>query len=160
MYGIAQKILNIIFKKNHIFMLQYNQERGLLMNKLVEYWINSSKNDYEAMNCMYKAGHFSWCLFLGHIVIEKLLKGIYAQNNPEDPYSIKTHNLLKLCEDCKINIDDDKKDMLTVINTFNISARYDDYKNEFYNKCTIDYTKKQIKNIEVIRKWLLELIKK
>lgn len=36
----------------------------------------------------------------------------------------------------------------------------DDYKNEFYNKCTKDYAKDQIKNIEVIRKWLIELTKK
>lgn len=35
-----------------------------------------------------------------------------------------------------------------------MNARYDDYKKEFYAKCTDDYTTKQIKNIEEVRKWL------
>ena len=42
------------------------------------------------------------------------------------------------------------------INTFNISARYDDYKKSFDEKCTDDYTKKQVKNIEEVQKWLKE----
>ena len=39
-------------------------------------------------------------------------------------------------------------------NSFNISARYEDYKNEFYKRCTEEYTSEQIKNIEEVRVWL------
>lgn len=38
---------------------------------------------------------------------------------------------------------------LQIITQFNISARYDDYKESFYQKCTDEYTAKQVKNIEV-----------
>lgn len=30
---------------------------------------------------------------MGHLVIEKLLKGLYAKNNPDDPIAPKIHNL-------------------------------------------------------------------
>ena len=65
-----------------------------------------------------------------------------------------------MAEDCKLSLTDEKIEILTVINTFNISARYDDYKNEFYNKCTKEYAKEQLEQIEVIRTWLKNLIQK
>ena len=34
------------------------------------------------------------------LVIEKLLKGLYAKKNEENPYTIKFHNLLALAERC------------------------------------------------------------
>ena len=46
--------------------------------------------------------------------------------------------------------------VLIVINTFNISARYDDYKKTFEEKCTNEYTTLQFKNIEEVQKWLKE----
>ena len=48
---------------------------------LMEYWIKSSENDYEVMKIMFQNKKNTWTLFLGHLVIEKLLKGLYAKNN-------------------------------------------------------------------------------
>ena len=48
------------------------------------------------------------------------------------------------------------REKIQVINTFNISARYDDYKKSFANKCTNEYTAEQVKNIEEVQKWLKE----
>jgi len=45
-----------------------------------------------------------------------------------------------------------------MITGFNMNARYDDYKKEFYTKCTEDYTSNQIKNIEEIREWVKSLL--
>lgn len=42
--------------------------------------------------------------------------------------------------------------------SFNISARYEDYKNEFYERCTKEYTSEQINNIEEVRSWLKEML--
>lgn len=39
-----------------------------------------------------------------------------------------------------------------------MSARYDDYKKEFYAKCTDEYTAKQVKNIEEVRTWLKNIL--
>ena len=53
----------------------------------------------------------------------------------------------------------DKPDLLDLISTFNISARYPDYRKTFYQKCTHEYTKARIDEINEVRTWLLNLIK-
>ena len=122
--------------------------------ELMKHWIESSDEDYAAMMSLYKDKKYTWSLFIGHLVIEKLIKALYAKHNSETPYAPKIHDLLKIIRDCNINVDDPKLDKLSVINTFNIGARYDDYKKEFYNKCTKEYTDEQVKNIEELRTWL------
>ena len=54
---------------------------------LMKYWVDSSDEDYDAMQVMYKNKKNTWTLFLGHLVIEKLLKGLYAKKNEENPYT-------------------------------------------------------------------------
>lgn len=125
---------------------------------LMEYWQNSSDEDYNVMNVLYNNKKNSYALFFGHLVIEKLLKGLYAKNNKENPYTIKSHNLLAIAEKCNLELTDEQIEKLKVITQFNISARYDDYKETFNKKCTDDYTSEQIKNIEEVRTWLKNLL--
>ena len=125
---------------------------------LMKYWINSSEDDYDTMQAMIKSKKNVWTLFLGHLVIEKLLKGLYAKRNEKDPHAIKSHNLLLLAEKCDLDLTDKQVEKLQTITQFNISARYDDYKESFKQKCTDEYTLKQVKNIEEVREWLKELL--
>lgn len=125
---------------------------------LMEYWLNSSEEDYNVMKYLYSGKKNSYCLFFGHLVIEKLLKGLYAKNNEENPYTIKSHNLLALAEKCNLDLTDEQVEKLQIITQFNISARYDDYKESFNRKCTDEYTSEQIKNIEEVRTWLKSLL--
>lgn len=127
---------------------------------LMEYWIKSSDEDYDVMQVMVENKKNTWSLFLGHLVIEKLLKGLYAKNNPENPYTIKSHNLLALAEKCKLELTDEQVEKLQIITQFNISARYDDYKENFKQKCTDEYTVEQVENIEEVRLWIKELLMK
>ena len=124
----------------------------------MEYWLNSSEEDYNVMKYLYSGKKNSYCLFFGHLVIEKLLKGLYAKNNEESPYTIKSHNLLALAEKCHLELTDEQVEKLQIITQFNISARYDDYKESFNQKCTDEYTEIQIKNIEEVRTWLRGLL--
>jgi len=48
----------------------------------------------------------------------------------------------------------EQKDFLVTVTTFNIRARYDDYKLAFYKTCTKEFTEKWISEIEGFRKWL------
>lgn len=123
---------------------------------LMNYWIESSDSDYDTMIVLFENKKNSWCLFLGHLVIEKLLKGLYAKNNFENPIAPKIHNLILLSQKANLEVPDEIREKIQVINTFNISARYDDYKKSFIEKCTNDYTAKQVKNIEEVQKWLKE----
>lgn len=126
--------------------------------ELVNYWINSSDEDYDTMQYLFKGGKNSYCLFFGHLVIEKLLKALYAKDNPNEPYSVKSHNLLLLAEKCKLNLTDNQIKKLQIITQFNISARYDDYKQSFSSKCTNEWTTEQIKNIDEVQLWLKKML--
>ena len=123
---------------------------------LMEYWFKSADEDYDTMLYMKAGKKNTWCLFMGHLVIEKLLKGLYAKNNPDDPIAPKIHNLILLSQKANLEVPAEIREKIQTINTFNISARYDDYKRTFDEKCTDDYTSEQVKNIEEVRKWLKE----
>jgi len=123
---------------------------------LMRYWFESADSDYETMKVLYDNNKNTWCLFIGHLVIEKLLKGIYAKNNSRNPVAPKIHNLILLSQKANLEVPIEIREKIQIINTFNISARYDDYKKNFDRKCTNDYTAEQIKNIEEVRRWLKE----
>ena len=123
---------------------------------LTKYWFESADSDYETMKVLYNNKKNTWCLFIGHLVIEKLLKGLYAKNNPDAPIAPKIHNLILLSQKANLQVPTEIREKIQTINTFNISARYDDYKKSFDAKCTDDYTKEQVKNIEEVQKWLKE----
>ena len=125
---------------------------------LMNYWVESAQRDYEAMKKNFEAEQYTWALFIGHLTIEKLLKAIYAKINKDNPYPPKIHNLNILAERCSIKLDERKSKILMICNSFNISARYEDYKNEFYERCTKEYTSEQIQNIEEVILWLKEIL--
>lgn len=120
----------------------------------MEYWFKSADEDYDTMLYMKAGKKNTWCLFMGHLVIEKLLKGLYAKNNTDNPIVPKIHNLILLSQKANLEVPTKIREKIQTINTFNISARYDDYKKSFDIKCTDDYTSKQVKNIEEVIKWL------
>lgn len=123
---------------------------------LMEYWFKSADEDYDTMLYMKAGKKNTWCLFMGHLVIEKLLKGLYAKNNPDDPIAPKIHNLILLSQKANLEVPTEIREKIQTINTFNISARYDDYKRTFDEKCTDTYTSEQVENVEEVRKWLKE----
>ena len=125
---------------------------------LMNYWIESSDEDYDTMMYMKAGKKNTQCLFMGHLVIEKLLKALYAKNNKNAPYAPKSHDLLHLAEKTELELTDRQEDLLDTITRFNMNARYDDYKKEFYLKCTDEYTSQQLKNIEEVRVWLKNLL--
>lgn len=119
---------------------------------LAKYWIISSDRDYRTMMHLFEKKDYNWSLFLGHLVIEKLLKAYFVRNNNDHPPLI--HNLVRLAEKAKLELDEEQKDMLVTITTFNIRARYDDYKSEFYKICTKEFTETWIEKIKGFRKWV------
>ncbi|MFQ5638416.1 MAG: HEPN domain-containing protein [bacterium] len=52
-----------------------------------------------------------------------------------------------------MELTDEYSDWLDTITSFNINARYDDYKKEFYNLCTREYAELWIERIKELRKW-------
>lgn len=104
-----------------------------------DYWVESSDNDFKAMHHLFEKGDYSWSLFIGHLVIEKLLKAVYVQKIDISPPFI--HDLARLAEKATILLTEDQKDVLDTLTTFNLQTRYDDYQRTFYKKCTRHFAK-------------------
>ncbi len=83
----------------------------------IQYWIKSSENDLKTMQNLFNSKDYSWCLFMGYLVIEKLLKAYYVKTVDSNPP--KTHNLLRLAEKAKIELTPEQKDDLILLTTFN-----------------------------------------
>lgn len=122
------------------------------VEKIHNHWIESSDNDYNTMIHLFNSKDYSWSLFIGHIVIEKLLKASIIKETGNQ--ALFSHDLTKLAQISKLDFDEGQLDMLDSITTFNINARYDSYKNAFYQRYTFEFTNKWIENINNLRLWI------
>jgi len=68
------------------------------------------------------------------------------------------HDLYILASKCGIVLTNVQIENLKIINEFNIQARYPDYKNDFYKKCTNDFVHREIERIKETAKWIRILL--
>ncbi|MFH0725147.1 MAG: HEPN domain-containing protein [Pseudomonadota bacterium] len=119
---------------------------------VLKYWVMSSDHDFNAMTHLFDKGDYTWSLFIGHLVIEKLLKAMYVYQVDITPPFI--HDLVRLAEKSKIYLTEDQRDFLDTVSTFNLQARYDDYKMAFHRKCSQAFAEKWIDQIKEFREWI------
>ena len=103
------------------------------VDNAMEVWIKSSDINFDEMQDFYKIRRNNWALFIGHLCIEKLLKAYYIKIHHK--HSMNLHNLTRIAELANLELTKEQKADFAMITTFNISARYDDYKQNFYKKC-------------------------
>jgi HEPN domain-containing protein len=125
---------------------------------IIDYWVNTSDRDYKTMKNLFDSGDYHWCLFMGHLVLEKLFKALYVQTKGAEP--LRIHDLVRLAEKCHLVMDDNRLDKLEMITRFNLSVRYPDFQQEFYKMCTKDFSLKAMCSIDEVRLWLKKLILK
>lgn len=121
---------------------------------LVLYWKNSAEQNYTTMQNLLKSKDNSWALFIGHLVLEKLLKAVFVRK--KEQHAGFTHDLLRIATQAELLITDEHANWFDHITTFNLNARYDSYKNEFHKICTPEYTLTWVGRIETLRLWLIQ----
>ncbi len=126
------------------------------VEKIKNHWIETANDDFNTMHELFKAKSYNWALFVGHISVEKLLKALYVKLHKKHAPPI--HNLYRLAELCNIELTDKYSDWLDTITSFNINARYDDYKREFHKLCTHEYARSWIDRMEELRKWIEQML--
>ena len=124
----------------------------------INYWLNSADHDLDTAESLFSTGKYDWCLFLGHLVLEKGLKAFYVKDN-ENRMPPKTHNLVKLAEKTTIPLDAEIKLFLDEVNDFNLEVRYPEYKQEFYKTCTKEFAEEYMNKIKEHYKWIKSLLK-
>lgn len=71
-------------------------------------------------------------------------------------HAVFTHDLLRLARKVEMNLPDEFEEWLDEISTFNLNARYDNYKQDFYKLCTKEFSKLWVERIKKIRTWLIK----
>ncbi len=87
------------------------------------------------------------------MVVEKLLKAHWV-NEHEENFPPRVHNLNALYDQLNIELPPTLKDELPVITSWNIEARYQDYKDQFFKMCTSEYINKKLFIVEELITWL------
>lgn len=123
----------------------------MTQNEAINYWIRSANRDRKTAKDLFKSGHYSWSLFVWQLVLERLLKAHIVKRNKQ---VLPIHNLVKLAELAEIDLNKDLIKELTEITSFNLEARYDDYREQFYKKATKKFAKDWSEASERIYQWL------
>ncbi len=118
--------------------------------------MKSADLDYKTMLYLFKGKNYSWSLFVGHIVVEKLLKAYYVKNIDLNVPHI--HDLLRIAEKTNLSLSEEQKDFLDTLTSFNIKARYDDYKLKFHKICKRKFADEYIVKIRKFRTWIKQLL--
>ena len=97
----------------------------------VKYWIVSANEDWDVAQDLLKSNKFSHALFFLQLSLEKLIKAVHISRKDEHPLYV--HNLVLLSQKADIEFTDNELADLKEISSFNVTARYDSYKRDFYN---------------------------
>lgn len=106
----------------------------------IEYWLKSSQDDFDTALKLMESKKYHHALFFLHLALEKILKAVFVKKTNEAAPAI--HDLVRLSEKTSLSWPQEKVLELVEISTFNIAARYDDYKLQFYKKATREYAQK------------------
>jgi HEPN domain-containing protein len=133
------------------------KKKGHKRKAKVKYWLDSAEDDWRVAKHLFEKDDYSYSLFFGHLVIEKILKAVYVDRLKDNPPF--THRLVYLAEKACLELTEDKLRILETVTDFNLEARYPDEKFSFKRKCTKKFTQKYLDEIEVMKKWLVKQIK-
>lgn len=126
------------------------------IQKVRDFWVEEASEALRVAWHLFEKEDYSYALFFGHLAVEKLLKAVYvAKKGEQSPY---IHNLERLAEISDIKLTGEMKENLIRITRFNLAARYPDEKRTFRKKCTEEFTKKELANIEEVYKWVKSML--
>jgi len=122
----------------------------------IGYWVDSASHDLDVAETLFKSGKYDWCLFIAHLVLEKMFKALYVKNVGRLPPRI--HDIVRMADMAKVEFDESTLEFMDAVNTFNISTRYPDEKLKFYKMCTHEFTRYNFQHIKEIYECLLKKI--
>jgi len=126
----------------------------MLKREHIDYWIQQSNDDWEAVSALFKNKKNSQALFFAHLVIEKLCKAIWIRDN-ESNFPPRTHNLNYLLSQTTIEMSDSHGELLLTLNRFQLEGRYPEYISKIHKICTDSFTAELINNVNEMRLWLI-----
>ena len=117
-----------------------------------EEWYFQSDYDLETAFDMFKSGRYVYCIFMCHLSLEKVLKGLLVKSKGEFPS--KSHSLIYFVEKIELKMDDSYYEFLFILNKISVPTRYP----ENLRKLVAEYSKERTENIlnrtKEIQSWI------
>ncbi len=110
----------------------------------IDYWEQLAKEDFETAEYNFAGKRFVPALFFLNLSIEKILKANWVADNLSNTPPF-THDLQKIASETDVELNATQYDYLSVINTWNIEARYPDYKKRLYQIADETYLNHHLK---------------
>jgi HEPN domain-containing protein len=142
---------DVLYYKSYFDTMIMNEREK---DSIVRYWIETAKRDNETLITLFESGRYPESLFFGHIVIEKMIKGLIVKNTASLPPF--THDLIHLADLAHLLLSKEETNFLSLLNRFNIRARYPEYKLSLYKKCNKKFTEANLKNFKQLYKKLCQ----
>ena len=120
----------------------------------VQYWLDIANYDLETAEDLYKSQRWLYVAFMCHQVIEKTLKAYWSAKREDIPPYI--HNHKRLAEGCGLygELSDERKDFINAISTYNIQARYPEYKEQLARVLTASTCRYLIDTTKELQSWI------
>ncbi len=87
-------------------------------------WIDQSEYDFETAKAMLKTKRYIYCVFMCHLSVEKMLKGLYWKNLKDVPP--KAHSLVYLVQIQKLDLPEGIKGFFENLDEVSVPTRYPD----------------------------------
>ncbi len=120
----------------------------------IAYWKDTAAFDWPAVQRMMQAGDYVHGLFFAHLVIEKLSKAHWVQDNAGNTPP-RIHNILRLWQTTQLAPTPDQEGTASVLNDYQLEGRYPDYQRQLHTITTAAYAQQLLTEITDLRTWLL-----
>lgn len=132
------------------------EQSGFDDEAVVQYWLTEAVEALQVADHLVEKGDYSYALFFGHLAVEKVLKALYAKRLQH--HAPLLHNLLRLARAAGVDPGERQTQALITITAFNIEARYPDLNRAFRDRCTPEFTGRQMATIKEVFTWLRSLM--
>ncbi len=121
-------------------------------SKHIANWIKSSNYDLKTAEHMFKTSRYIYVLFMCHLSVEKLLKGLYeAEVKKVAP---KTHNLIYLQKTVGLEMPEGHLETLESLNDLSIITRYPEDIDAMVKAFKKKKVEEHLKKTRELIKWL------
>jgi len=120
----------------------------------VSYWLDLADYDIETARAMHSSQRLLYVAFMCHQVIEKALKGVYAERCQSIPPKI--HSLVALAQNSGVygEMTPTQQEFLIAMNHMNIEGRYPIDKDRLLAELTVSRCERMIFETEELLQWI------
>ena len=118
--------------------------------KQVTYWRNGATEDWQVARELVRHRRLRQGLFFAHLALEKSLKAHVCRHTRD--LAPRMHNLVRLAELAKLQLDSKQIDILAEMNAFNIEGRYPEL---LTPEPTVEETRRYMRRTKEVYTWLM-----